>query len=367
MSVFPIITIFSIYLISSCRGLSNYTIYFAFMRRSKQSYFVDTSLRIVVTFFYVFIPLALIGCDAEDSFEISNNSEESTSWITPELERSVPDWALSDYLEIEKVELYMSHQGISVNLQGGDVYNDFYFQFQDKNANLYVYDVKEKSLAYAISMEAESINHCNNASFSRIFYEEGDEYPLIYVSNSNTPSYNHVQVYRITSIKGSLGVEKVQEIVLPEANETNNLFATDVIMDNYNGYMYVASKGIVIEDEIGRLIKFRIPDPHNKVVCLTEADILDSFKMPFFRCRQGATIVGNKMFFVAGVPHWGFNPEFLIIDLEKKVPIYIANLKDFGYNKEPESVFLYKGNIFISSNRTGIFKVSLTDEPLKQN
>lgn len=270
----------------------------------------------------------------------------------------IPQWTLSDSLHIKSVDFYMDQGGVNANMQGGDAFNGYFFQFQDKNTHVYVYDLETKNLIQTIDLPQDSRYHCNNASFSRVFYEKGDEYPLLYVGNGNSSSFNQVQVYRIRRTDGLFDFEKVQEFVLPQATPDNYLYATDAIIDNYGKYMYVASKGITNAVKVARICKYKLPDPHvNQMFALSEKCIVDSFSMPHLDHRQGGTIVGDKLFFVAGVPHWWTTPELVVVDLKKRKLLQRIDLRNYKYNIEPEAIFLYKDTLFISSNRRGIHKV----------
>lgn len=295
----------------------------------------------------------VINCpsDYSDSSYVYNDDDSLASL-------PIPQWALGDSLHIKSVEFYMGHGGVNVSMQGGDTYNGFFFQFQDKNANVFIYDLERKELIQSVPLPQDSRYHCNNASFSRVFYEEGDEYPLLYVGNGNSSSFNQVIVYRISRTNDLFYFEKVQEFVLPQATPDNYLYATDAIIDNYGKYMYVASKGITNAIKVARICKYKLPDPHfSQKFELSEKCIVDSFSMPHLDHRQGGTIVGNKLYFVAGVPHWGTTPELVVIDLEKRKSLQRIDLRKFGYNIEPEDIFLYKNTFFIASNKRGIHKV----------
>ena len=319
-------------------------------------------------FIYLFSSfVVLTACETDDDriividecIDVKQDSSSAPKEQTDSLPNMlVPQWALCDSLRIKKIELYMNHSGVKTSMQGGDTYNGFFFQFQDKNAHVYIYDLEKKNLLQTIDLTPVSMNHCNNASFSRIFYDSHDEFPLLYVSNGNISSYNRVQVYRITRADSLFNISKVQEFVLPDATKDNYLYATDVVMDNCNNFMYVTSKGETNLIETGRVCKYNIPDPHNDgIFALRESCIIDSFYMPRLEHHQGAMIVGTKMYIVAGVPHWGTPPELVVVDMEKRKLVQRIDLRDYGYNIEPEAIFLYKDTLYISSNRRGVHRV----------
>lgn len=316
-----------------------------------------------VKYILFIILLVFTSCETEEDFAFFDDCIDTEQDVSDVPDNSsLPQWAFYDSLTIKKVELYMRHEGINVSMQGGDAYNGYFFQFQDKNANVFIFDLEQKQLIQTISLPPVNKNHCNNASFSRVYYDNNDEFPLLYVSNGNISSYNHVQVYRITRTDSLFNIDKVQEFILPDATKDNYLYATDVVIDNYNNSMFVTSKGETNLIETGRVCKYNIPDPHKEVVfALRESCIIDSFYMPRLKHHQGAMIVGHKIYIAAGVPGWGTPPELVVVDLEQKRIAQRIDLREYGYNIEPEAIFLHKDTIYISSNRSGIHKIIFDD------
>lgn len=116
-----------------------------------------------------------------------------------------------------------------------------------------------------------ALEHCNNVSFSRIFYNIEDVFPLIYVSGSQSGTYNNVQVYKIIHEGNLFSFNKVQEITLPECSSANNLYWTGTVMDNENNYMYIYTNS-----NGSQIAKFEIPDITQEEVSLTDDYILNN-------------------------------------------------------------------------------------------
>ena len=253
-----------------------------------------------------------------------------------------------------KIENYMK-QNSSGSVQGASCYGDYLFQFQDHNTNVYIYNLKDKEHVYTFTMEPITSNHCNNVSFSNIFYEDEDEFPLLYVSGSGYGNYNHAQVYRIVRNNKIFSIIKVQEIILPKCNESNKLYWTGVIMDNENGFMYVYAN----HKTSAQIAKFNIPDTSVPEIKLTEDDILENFSLDKFTHQQGAVISNGFLYVMDGVPGWGDTNYFRIIDLEKHEDYAIYNVSEMGFNQEFEGLTVYKDMLIAPTNGSGIFSIKL--------
>lgn len=252
-----------------------------------------------------------------------------------------------------KIEKYMKQKS-SGSVQGASCYGDYLFQFQDRNANVYIYNLKYKEHVYTFTMEPIISNHCNNVSFSNVFYEKGDEFPLLYVSGSGSGTYNHAQVYRILRNNNLFTFTKVQEIILPKCSEANNLYWTGIIMDNDNNYMYIYAN-----KNGAQIAKLNIPDFNQPEIILTDEDIIEQFSLNSFTHQQGAVISNGFLYVMDGVPGWGDTNYFRIIDLEKHEDYAIYNVSEMGFNQEFEGLTVYKDMLIAPTNGSGIFSIKL--------
>lgn len=252
-----------------------------------------------------------------------------------------------------RISKFMSNSA-GGSVQGADCYGDYLFQFQDHNAAVYIYNLAKKKLIETIELEPISMNHCNNVSFSNVFYDIYDEFPLLYVSGSRSRSYNNVQVYRIIRDNDKLSIVQVQEIVLPKSSPENHMYWTDVMIDT--GHMYVSSAAY---GGGGKITVFNIPPLDDMLFPMSDDDIVDSFDVDKFTHHQGANIYNNFMYVFDGVPAWGDTNFLRIIDLERKMDAITLNVMDKGLKAEPEGTFFYKGELYCATNNAGIFKVSL--------
>lgn len=286
---------------------------------------------------FIFI-IGFISCD------------EDSDYYTPE-ETNL------EIIEIEndfnvKISKYMNQASGGVSVQGADCYGDYLFQFQHTNAAVFIYNMRTKKYVGKTDLKPISQNHCNNVSFSRIFYEQGDEFPLLYTSGSQSRTYNHVQVYRITRVGHSFFFDQIQDIILPQASPYNGLYWTNVTFDSDNN-MYVASS-----NSGQRIIsRFRVPDYSPFHVELIDDNILDSFEICSFEHHQGASINNHFLYILAGVPSWGDTNFLIIVDLEKQQSVAKINLMKYGLKAEPEGTFFYDGSLYCATNNSGIYRI----------
>ena len=246
---------------------------------------------------------------------------------------------------------YMN-QSSSGSVQGAAAYGDYLFQFQDQNKAVYIYNLAKKSLVKKITLTPNSSNHCNQASFSDIFYSDEDKFPLLYVSGSGNKDHNHIQVYRITGEEETIDITQIQEIILPSRNSDNMCYYTCSILDNENHYLYAYASNAST-----RLIKFNIPDLQQDTVKLTDSDIIEYILVDHIDHQQGGIIKDGIFYMIYGVPGWGDLVWLRLFDLVAKKEIIRYNLSEKKFTGEPESIFFYKNELYAATNNSGIYKI----------
>lgn len=254
------------------------------------------------------------------------------------------------------ISYYMDQIEGSTSVQGADIYDKYLFQFRHTNSKVFIYDIEKKCQIGIVSLDAISKNHCNTVSFSNIFFEETDFFPLLYVSGSQSGTYNHVQVYRILKEDGNFSITKVQEITLPKETDTNNLYWTGVVIDKENSFMFVYAN-----TNGAQIAKFDIPDIKNQNVILTDNEILEQFTLPSFTHQQGACIKDSLLYIMDGVPNWGDTNYLRIVDLKNKKDFRIINLTELGHGRvEFESISTYNDSFILTTNNNrGIYSLKI--------
>lgn len=246
---------------------------------------------------------------------------------------------------------YMKQSSSGGSLQGAAAYGDYLFQFQDHNAAVYVYNLANKSFIKRIELTPNSNNHCNQASFSDIFYDKEDKFPLLYVSGARTKTYNHIQVYRIIGQNEEITIKQIQEIILPQSNKLNWVYWTCIIIDNENHYLYAYANSNT------RLIKFQIPDYKQSTIYLEDSDIIEFFQLDNINHQQGGIIYKGFFYMVFGVPSWGDTVWLRVFDMDKKKELARFNLSEVNFKGEPESLFIYKNELYAATNNAGIYRI----------
>ena len=156
------------------------------------------------SFLFIFFSLFLISlsaCGEEDDYDgrlrpIYEDplapEEENTSKGGEQPEPSPDD----SYQRITKISYLMPQFSSSKSMQGSALYGNFLFQFVTNNSCIFVYDIDNKKYLGAISCKTNNKWHNNQATFGHVFYEEGDEFPLLYTSQI-VPSEQSIQVWRV--------------------------------------------------------------------------------------------------------------------------------------------------------------------------
>lgn len=227
--------------------------------------------------------------------------------------------------------------------QGASAFGDYLFQFLSHEKAVYIYNLKTKSFEEYVTYDLDRTSHCTNASFSNVYYDPNDEFPLLYVSGSNISIYNYVQVFRVEKNNG-FKLTHIQEIILPQSSKKNNLYWQNVVMDNENNFMYVYAS-----TNGAQIAKFNIPDYKQPKVTLTDDDILDQYSFETFRAQQGAVIKNGFLYVTEGIPAQQNLSNLRIIDLVNKKQIYKFDLLSLGFNFETEGLTFYNNQLLVTT------------------
>lgn len=268
-----------------------------------------------------------------------------------------------DTLLADDTVRYFMNLNYSRETQGADCYNNFLFVGRDGKSRIDVYDLEYKQfLCFAnLTVPDSSRCHANTINFGNLFYEDEDEFPLLYVSagyieHNNDQSESRVYVYRLQR-KNYKETTLGFEITLVQTIHFMHASWTECILDNENHAFWIKyySKGKI------HFLKYHTPDPSCKDVYYSPSDgnqigrfAIDNIKE--YKLAQGHYCRDGKIMFVAGNPGTNVPPYFVVIDLEKKKATHIINLSDLGLNNpdnpkdgvwEPENIFFYNGSCYI--------------------
>lgn len=249
--------------------------------------------------------------------------------------------------------------------QDGVFYNGFLFDFF-ASSRCVVYDATdlakgkmEKVSEFFLDRCEEIKPHNNAVMFSNTYFEEGDEFPLLY-----TNMYNNCRdeadrmegvclVYRLQRDGNEFKTTLVQKIRVGFVTDTE-LWMTEKDLRPYGNFVIDTEKNIlhafVMRDKTRttRYFSFRLPSVTDGVtdeklnipeVVLKKEDILDYFDCPYHQFIQGATCHKGLIYSTEGFESNKERiPAIRVIDPGKKEQILYVNLLEMGYIYEPEMI-----------------------------
>ena len=273
--------------------------------------------------------------------------------------------------------------------QDGAIYGSELFRFNTKG-ECWVYNLEElksdseqelKAFSqFALDKKEQIVPHSNSVCFGSEFYEDGDEYPLLYTNVYNNYAKAEDKmigvclVYRIQKTCDGFKSTLVQLIKI-DFCEDENLWKASEKEHGVRPYgNFVVDKqtksywAFVMRDEkLGtRYFRFDLPsvkegeiDPVLKIkkVVLSKNDIKESFDCEYHRFIQGAIVYGGKIYSTEGFRNDTVNrPAIRIINLSTKKEEYI-DIMNLGFLDEPECIDFYNGTCFYSDYSGMLYKV----------
>ena len=232
--------------------------------------------------------------------------------------------------------------------QGGDSWGDFFFQFNAKNTSVRVYNLSTKSLVQTIEITSSLKGfvpncHCNSVNFGNEYFDEEDIFPLIYVStNYAAGGYSGALVYRITQHNGTFFINLVQTIYFPVDGST----WTEFIPSNDYAYLCYTYERVI----------FKVPMPKLKDgnIIISRDNAIEKYQFSpqpewmFSSRNQDRIFYQGKIYVISGVPQSGEASVIFALNLETLERESIIDFKKNGLTKEPESIFIWQGNICVA-------------------
>jgi hypothetical protein len=248
------------------------------------------------------------------------------------------------------------------NSQGGDSWGDYFIQFTS-NAKVRIYDLSTKTLVQTINLTGSlkgfvSNCHCNTVCFGTEYYEAEDYFPLIYVSTGYAQGgYSGALVYRITEHDGTFFITLVQTIKFPYDESS----WTEFVPGGEFAYLCYTSQKVI----------YKIPMPKlkdgNHIISKENAietyqftpqpDWMSSSRNQDWLFYQG------KILYITGVPQVGEVSALVILNLETLTRDKIINFKRIGLTSEPESIFIWQGDICVAFADKIVKLIEFIDTP----
>lgn len=275
--------------------------------------------------------------------------------------------------------------------QDGAIFGEFLFRFDAKGFGR-VYDLsaidyssaEPRELCEIASFRLDKADiiapHSNSVVFGNEYFEEGDEFPLLYsnIYNNFAKAENKLCgvscVYRIQRKENEFFSTLVQLIEIGFADRRGLWLSDGEINDvrPYGNFVVdtESSKyyGFVMRDgeKKTRYFKFNLPKLSDgeidaifgvRKVVLSENDIEEYFDVPYHNFMQGAVCYKDKIYEVEG---FGENQRsaIRIIDLKEKREELYFDFYEAGYPVEPEFIDFYKGSCIYCDAHGNVFELS---------
>lgn len=277
-----------------------------------------------------------------------------------------------------KMEPYFRLVANGGGQQGAALYGDFLFH-ATANSEIHIYNMKEKK--HITTLKLGTMGHADTMCFGIQKVEENDEFPVLYVSGSNSNTSGkggHIYVYRLTQSTDEGGNEKwegslVQHIVTPNISIIGSF--PDVVIDTDKKNMWImgwlSPDGYDTEEGANCtncFSKYNIPDirdgklDNNGVYQLT---LSDEERLSYFlvydihAITQGICFYNGKIICPYGMPSRPFKGVD-VVDIEKEKITQNVNLKGASIY-EAEAAVMYEKNLYILGQREYVYKCSGLD------
>ncbi len=268
----------------------------------------------------------------------------------------------TSFLAIQSVSYWMEQINGEKSSQGADCYGNMLCQFRVDHTSLDIMDLKQKRHVATIPLfSLGSAFHCNNADFSSSFYDDSDEFPLLYSSHQGNDA-RCILVDRIYKVGKEYKFKTLQRIDIPYGLDEPLQFTPDAIIDNENQYLYVYT-GNTKPITSFYIYRFRLPRFAEGSITLTEKDFEAAWIITDNppKYKQGGMVKDGIIYLVEGVPGWETDNIIRAIDLHTGSYSIINLTKSFNAKWEPEDIFWYDGNFYIAANRSGIYRLDEKD------
>lgn len=263
----------------------------------------------------------------------------------------------------EKVSLANSYSAISTGLtmagQDSAIASDGHIMTFTNNGYYQVIDISGQQLKAqtALDQQATIAPHSNCSFFGTEKYDVDDLYPLVYTNAYNATGLPKGTLYAYR-LKNDLTTEFLQTIKIGFTEEdiwtggsSNVRPYGNFLMDTDNGKLYAYT--MIDNLNVTRFFRFSMPELSDGAsVTLQESDIEDYFDVPYFYYIQGGCYYKGKIYASCGFT--ADDCKLYVVDLTEKKVTSVVPLG--GFVGEPETVFAYKDELYLSSSRK-LFKM----------
>jgi len=249
--------------------------------------------------------------------------------------------------------------GISTYGQDGCVYNGLNFEVGNQGT-FKVTDMETLTNYgnFELDQKETILPHANSVCFGNEFYDENDEFPLLYINAYNNTSLpkGACYVYRVQRDSSNQFTTTLVQTI--RIGFTNNELWSDssddrpygnFAVDTDNNYLYVFTMRNGLK--LTRFFKFNLPKlSDGETVILNTSDIIEYFDTPFQPYIQGCQYYKNKIFSSCGINSAVANSSSLrVIDLLSKTEV--ANIPTSIITNEPETVAFYNNKMVFGGSQ----------------
>lgn len=229
----------------------------------------------------------------------------------------------------------------SQNFQGGACYGDYLFMFTENNTTCWVYNLSTNTLVQTITIPSEergfvSDCHCNTVNFGTEKYNEGDDFPLVYVSTGyNDGTNSGVLVYRIVNSNNTYSLTLVQTVKFPKKSWTEF-----VVGDDGNCFVCYTNTRTIY--------RMKMPKLSDGDITLDMEEALEVYQFTpqeFESANQNRFYYQGKMYVISGASGYGL---LIVLDLLKRTREAIVDLNSIGIIGEPEANFIWDGKLCVA-------------------
>ncbi|MBQ7039452.1 MAG: hypothetical protein IJN39_02685 [Clostridia bacterium] len=253
--------------------------------------------------------------------------------------------------------------------QDGAIFGDYIFRF-GTFGKCYVHKLNnfsEKIAEFMLDKSDEIVPHSNAVQFGCEYFEEGDEFPLLYTNIYNNyakaenPMKGVCLAYRVmkdgdgftTKLVQKITVDFVEDSLWKSGDDVRPYGNFVIDKDQKRLYAFVMRD----EDKVCRYFAFNLPAiSDSEAVLLKKEDVIEYFDCPYHYYIQGATCHKGKIYSTEGFRNSKENaPAIRIIDLAEKKQIFHVNIMDMGYIEEPEFIDFDENGTCYYSDANGTF------------
>lgn len=266
--------------------------------------------------------------------------------------------------------------------QDGAIYGDYLFRFGTEGfCRVFSMSEKREVSSFLLDRAELIMPHSNAVCFGSQFYEEADDFPLLYTNiyNNYSKAADKMEgvccVYRLTREGDTFRTRLIQIIKIGftedlnywkslAGNEDVRPYGNFVVDTDHNRLLAFTMRDA---KKVTRYFAFELPGATDgvyneqyqaNVVTLEIKDILQQFDCEYSNYVQGACYHDNKIFSVEGFTGPKVPPKLQVIDLVKQEQCTAINLLSLGLEIEPELIEFHDGILYYSDGSGKLYQLS---------